>query len=284
MRRENGAHDEAVPGQALLGVGQGDLADRHPGDVAQRVDARRGVGQRLEAVARRPRGGRRGRPGGRGTRAARCRDASESSGMPRDHRRSRATNSAGRQAASGGRRAARSVHGQRVDRAQRVEADGAQAAGDRAPSSMPCGGIITRSTGRPQRRSKRSTRRSAWPAIASARGLAARAQQLALDVVVAVDDEREAVAARAEERGRRPVRAARVERDHRHRRVVAVRVGVVEQAAVVDEAVAPPAQVRVVEDEGGAQRRRRPARVARQPAQEAAAARRRRSRARESSA
>jgi hypothetical protein len=84
-----------------------------------------------------------------------------------------------------------------------------------------------------------------------------RPQQLPLDVVVAVHDQRHAVAPPGEELGGAAMRAAGVERDHRHRRVVAVRIGVRDEALVVDEAVAPPAQVRVVEHERGAQRRRR---------------------------
>src|SRR4051794_28336399 len=72
-------------------------------------------------------------------------------------------------------------------------------------------------------------------------------------MVVAVKCEREAVRAPPEELNRGAVLAAGVERDRRDRGVVAVPVGMGQQLAVVDEAVAAPSQVGVVEEDRGAQ-------------------------------
>ena len=136
----------------------------------------------------------------------------------------------GAQPASGGSAGRRSVHGSGwiAHSASKPSSPSARVIGS---EQSPCGGIITRSTdsARPvleARDARERLRRG------GARGLAGRSsrEQLALDVVVAVEDD-----ARAGPPGARKsatvgrVRAARVERDHRHRRVVGVLVGVLDQ-------------------------------------------------------
>jgi hypothetical protein len=63
------------------------------------------------------------------------------------------------------------------------------------------------------------------------------------------------------------VRPAHVERDHGHRRVIAVRVGVGDEPPVVDVSIARPAQVRIVEQECRSQRGLLPAVGAQPPHQ-----------------
>ena len=89
-------------------------------------------------------------------------------------------------------------------------------------------------------------------------GIGVHAPELAAVVVVAVDEDREVVAALPEQPRRAGMHEPRVQGDHRHREVVAVQRGVAEQLAVAQVPVGRPVQIRVVEDERGAQRRRLP--------------------------
>ena len=259
------SHDGAVAGQPAVAVAGRDVAHRHPAHVAQAVDRRRRRRQRLEA------------PGDvlvvgvehdRVVEEGAQRDVGDARAQ-RDARDDGAAADPVRRAPARQRRVRREAIGPRprIDGRQRVEAQGAESARHvlgahpvrRRHDAVDVQGRAALEALDPAQRLRRH-RGGAGDVLGR--------HQLALDVVVAVEDQREAIGPLAKQRGRRAVGTAGVERDRRHGDVVAVRVGVLEQLAVVDEAVAAPAQVRVVEVHRRPQRRRAPAGGRRDGAQE----------------
>ena len=115
-----------------------------------------------------------------------------------------------------------------------------------------------RPTGTPERRSKRRDAaqrlREQGAALVGAEG----AGQLQARVVVAVDDQRQAIAALAEQARRRRMREPAVEGHRRERDVVVVEVGLAHELAVGQVAVGRPVQVGVVEQQARPERRRAP--------------------------